>query len=124
VPRLAELAELGVVGFKAFMAPSGVDDFAAADDLTLYDGMAEAARLGLPVAVHAESAALTEGLARRAPGHGWRDYAASRPVSPSSRRSGGRSPSRGAPGAPCTSSTSRRGGASGSSPRRGPRAST
>jgi allantoinase len=80
VPRLAELAELGVVGFKAFMAPSGIDDFAAADDLTLYDGMVEAARLGLPVAVHAESAALTDGLARRAPGRGWRDYTASRPV--------------------------------------------
>jgi allantoinase len=80
VHRLAELAELGVVGFKAFMCPSGIDDFDAVDDLTLYDGMAEAARLGLPVAVHAESAALTQGLALRAPGRGWRDYLASRPV--------------------------------------------
>ena len=35
VPRMAELAELGVVGFKAFMSPSGIDDFAAADDDTL-----------------------------------------------------------------------------------------
>jgi len=77
---LAALAELGVVGFKAFMAPSGVDDFAAVDDLTLLEGMAEAARLGLPVAVHAESAAITEALAARAKGHGWRDYAASRPL--------------------------------------------
>ena len=55
---LAELAELGVVGFKAFMSASGVDDFEAVDDLTLYDGMAEAARLRLPVAVHAENAQL------------------------------------------------------------------
>ena len=80
VSRLAELAELGVVGFKAFMSPSGIDDFAAADDLTLYEGMAEAARLGLPVAVHAESAAITEGLQSRAAGRSWSDYLASRPV--------------------------------------------
>ncbi len=80
VSRLAELAELGVVGFKAFMTPSGIDDFEAADDLTLYEGMAEAARLGLPVAVHAESAAITEGLRSRATGQGWADYLASRPV--------------------------------------------
>jgi allantoinase len=76
VERLAELAELGVVGFKAFMAPSGIDDFEAADDETLAAGMAEAARLGLPVAVHAEDPARFE-----APGgRGWRDWAASRPV--------------------------------------------
>lgn len=75
VPRLAELAELGVVGFKAFMAPSGIEDFEAADDETLAAGMAEAARLGLPVAVHAEDPALLG-----PPGGGWREYAAGRPV--------------------------------------------
>ena len=80
VSRLAELAELGVVGFKAFMSPSGIDDFEAADDLTLYEGMVEAARLGLPVVVHAESAMITEGLQRRATGRGWGDYLATRPV--------------------------------------------
>ena len=32
VGRMAELAERGVVGFKAFMCSSGIDDFAAADD--------------------------------------------------------------------------------------------
>lgn len=74
---LAELAELGVVGFKAFMAPSGIEDFAMADDETLAAGMAEAARLGLPVAVHAESPAL---LREAAAGRSFRDYAASRPV--------------------------------------------
>jgi allantoinase len=74
--RLEELAELGVVGFKAFMSPSGIDDFAAADDATLLAGMARAAALGLPVAVHAEDPAslLPPG------GSGWRDWAASRPV--------------------------------------------
>ena len=80
VDRLAELAAAGVVGFKAFMCPSGIDDFEAADDTTLLEGMREAARLGLPVAVHAESAEITAELAARATGHGWRDYTASRPV--------------------------------------------
>ncbi|NTW04092.1 MAG: allantoinase AllB [Oscillochloris sp.] len=81
--RLDELATCGVIGFKAFMSNSGIDDFVAADDLTLYEGMARAARLGLPVAVHAESEALTSALAARARARGRtssRDYLASRPV--------------------------------------------
>jgi allantoinase len=81
--RLDELAACGVVGFKAFMSASGTPDFAAADDLTLYEGMARAAGLGLPVAVHAESDALTNALAARAVAEGRlgaRDYLASRPV--------------------------------------------
>ena len=77
VARLAELAELGVVGFKAFMSPSGIEDFEAVDDLTLYDGMAEAARLGLPVAVHAENAQL---VSRPPAGRTWRDWVESRPA--------------------------------------------
>ena len=55
--RLEELAERGVVGFKAFMCDSGIEDFPAADADTLGDGMRRAAQLGLPVAVHAESPA-------------------------------------------------------------------
>src|SRR5438094_813037 len=51
--HLDELAERGVVGFKAFMSNSGIDDFEASDDLTLYEGMARAAKLGCIVAVHA-----------------------------------------------------------------------
>ncbi len=81
--RLDELADCGAVGFKAFMSSSGIADFAAADDLTLYEGMVAAARLGLPVAVHAESEALTSALAARALAEGRlsvRDYLASRPV--------------------------------------------
>ena len=53
--KMEELADRGVVGFKAFMSGSGIDDFARADDLTLYRGMKLAATLRLPVAVHAES---------------------------------------------------------------------
>jgi len=50
---LAALAERGVIGFKAFMTDSGLPEFPRSDDLTLYEGMREAARFGLPVAVHA-----------------------------------------------------------------------
>ena len=74
--RLEELAERGVIGFKAFMSNSGIDEFAHVDDVTLYEGMAIAARLGLPVAVHAENDALTA----RALGPTARDWFASRPV--------------------------------------------
>jgi allantoinase len=54
-----------------------------ADNLTLYEGMRRAAALGLPVAVHAESEAITAGLAARARAAGrtgMRDYLASRPA--------------------------------------------
>src|SRR5690348_3238479 len=83
VERVDELAERGVVGFKAFMANSGIEDFTMADDLTLYEGMARAAALGRIVAVHAENDTLTRELARRAVAAGRtgvRDYLASRPV--------------------------------------------
>ena len=83
VDRLDELADRGVVGFKAFMCPSGMDDFPAADDDTLHAGMVRAARLGMPVAVHAESAELTTRLAAQAVAEGrttLRDYLVSRPV--------------------------------------------
>jgi allantoinase len=74
--RLEELAERGVIGLKAFMSNSGIEEFARADDVTLYEGMAEAARLGLLVAVHAENDALTA----RSRGPGPREFMASRPV--------------------------------------------
>jgi allantoinase len=73
--RLEELHARGVIGFKAFMSASGVDDFPRADDATLYEAMAICARLGAIVAVHAENDALSS----RGRGTTWRDYAASRP---------------------------------------------
>jgi allantoinase len=81
--HLPELAECGVFAFKAFMSTSGTQDFQAADDMSLFVGMQTAAQLGLPVAVHAESDALTAGLAQQLQAQGKisaRDYAASRPV--------------------------------------------
>ncbi len=83
VEAMDELAARGVVGFKAFMCSSGIDDFPGVDDLTLYEGMRRAASLGLPVAVHAESEAITAGLAQRARAAGrtaMRDFLASRPA--------------------------------------------
>jgi allantoinase len=81
--ELAGLAARGVVGFKAFMSATGVPEFAACDDDDLHAGMAAAAGLGLPVAVHAEDDELTGRLAARAAAEGrvsMRDYLASRPL--------------------------------------------
>ena len=80
--KLEELAERGVIGFKAFMSASGTDDFEAADDATLLEGMRQAAVYGLPVAVHAENDNLTRALSQLARTQGLttvRDYFASRP---------------------------------------------
>jgi allantoinase len=78
-----ELADLGVVGFKAFMSDSGISDFPRADSNTLKRGMQLAARRGLAVAVHAEDQELTADLAQRLRSTGkkeWKDYLNSRPV--------------------------------------------
>lgn len=81
--RMQELAQRGVIGFKVFMANSGIADFPAADDATLLQGMQTAAASGLPVAVHAENDAITSALAVRAVAEGRtgpRDYLSSRPA--------------------------------------------
>jgi allantoinase len=63
------------MGFKAFMAHSGIDDFPKVDLATLRAGMERAARLALPVAVHAELDRVRVGA-----GTSVRDYLASRPI--------------------------------------------
>ena len=81
--KLEALAERGVIGFKAFMANSGTGDFPHADEKTLREGMKHAAKLKLPVAVHAESDSLTQKLAAEKIAAGKisvRDYLESRPV--------------------------------------------
>lgn len=80
---LDELAERGVIGFKAFMSNSGIDDFRAVDDDILGAGMQRAAQLGRIVAVHAEDEKTTSQLAAQALAAGRtgiRDYLNSRPV--------------------------------------------
>ena len=83
VDSLEALAKRGVIGFKAFMSNSGIEDFASVDDHTLREGMTCAATLGLPVAVHAESDSLTQQLASASINAGKtsiRDYLNSRPI--------------------------------------------
>lgn len=65
VDEMSALAERGVVGYKAFLCDSGLPEFPRADDLTLYEGMRESARLGLPVAIHAENEEITKASALR-----------------------------------------------------------
>lgn len=77
------LHERGAVAFKAFMSDSGIDEFPAADDYTLYEGMRIAADIGALVAVHAENDGICRALAHRALADGKvsaRDYLDSRPV--------------------------------------------
>ena len=59
---LEDLANNGVIGFKAFMSATGNDDFERADDKTLLQGMKTIARLGKVLALHAESAPITDTL--------------------------------------------------------------
>jgi allantoinase len=80
IPDMPAMAAAGVMGFKAFMCDSGLPEFPRADDTTMVDGMKEAARLHLPVAVHAESEAITRGLSNAIGGSRARDFLASRPV--------------------------------------------
>ena len=46
IEDLKELHENGVIGFKAFMSPSGIADFNHVDDETIFKGMKEIASLG------------------------------------------------------------------------------
>jgi allantoinase len=62
--QLETLRDRGVVGLKAFMCNSGIDDFQHVDLGTLREGMRIAAELGLLVAVHAESEEMTQRLTK------------------------------------------------------------
>jgi allantoinase len=81
--HLDALADRGVIGFKAFMCNSGIEDFPSIDDESLGRGMESAARLRLPVAVHAEDEVLTSNLTLTAINENRtsiRDFLASRPI--------------------------------------------
>jgi allantoinase len=73
--QLEPLFQRGVMGFKAFMCPSGIDEFPASDLTTLREGMKRIAALGSIILVHAEDPArlLEPG------GTGARDFVRSRP---------------------------------------------
>ena len=55
---LEALAAAGVFGFKCFLSPSGVDEFAHVGERDLRDGLPVLARLNRPLLVHAELPAL------------------------------------------------------------------
>ena len=62
LPELPALAARGVVGFKAFMSDSGIDDFRRVNDGVLAIGLKVTARLNAIVGVHAESQEMVERL--------------------------------------------------------------
>jgi allantoinase len=81
--QLASLRDAGVVGFKAFMSESGIASFPRANATVLREGMKRAAKLGLPVAVHAEDETLAARFTAAEQAAGRHDAAAwlaSRPV--------------------------------------------
>lgn len=73
--QLAPLVERGAMGFKAFMCPSGIEEFPACDEATLRDGMERIAELDSILLVHAEDPALL----REPQGPTARDFIESRP---------------------------------------------
>lgn len=75
--RLAELAAAGVVGFKCFLSPSGIDEFGHLSFSQLHDALAEIAGFDGVLIVHAEDPDHLHGdgaLGRR-----YADFLASRP---------------------------------------------
>lgn len=62
IDQLSELDEKGVIGFKAFLSTSGVEEFPCIDDLSLWEGMEEISKLNSILAVHAESEMITRQL--------------------------------------------------------------
>lgn len=59
---LEVLAESGVIGFKAFLSTTGNKEFEAVDDISLLNGMKIIAKLNKVLALHAESASITNWL--------------------------------------------------------------
>lgn len=57
---LQPMAEAGVMGFKAFMSPSGTDEFENSDTATLREAMKRIAPTGLRLALHAEDPRVIE----------------------------------------------------------------
>ncbi|WP_026695746.1 allantoinase [Peribacillus kribbensis] len=81
--ELRGLSECGAIAFKAFLSDSGNEEFERADDLTLLNGMKEIASLGKILALHAESAPITNWLQKEKKDKGLahaNDYLETRPV--------------------------------------------
>jgi allantoinase len=74
--ELEPLVRRGAIGFKAFMCPSGIDEFPACDEATLREGMDRIAEIRSILLVHAEDPALL----REPEGPTARDFLNSRPA--------------------------------------------
>ncbi len=67
--ELEPLALAGVLGFKCFMVPSGVNEFGHVEERDLREAAPILARLGLPLLVHAEDPAALADAPTIVPGH-------------------------------------------------------
>jgi allantoinase len=77
--ELDDLASAGVRGFKAFMSPSGVDEFPAVEPHDLRRAMPVLARRNLPLLVHAEWPSLLHPVSLSADPRRYRTWLDSRP---------------------------------------------
>jgi allantoinase len=75
---LEPLHDAGVLGFKCFLAPSGVDEFPPLDAAGFAEHLAEVARLGALMIVHAEDARVLAD-APAPPSRAYADFLLSRP---------------------------------------------
>ena len=83
VDQVEKLWNRGVIGLKAFLCDSGIEEFPAIDEASLRAAMKRAAPLKIPIAVHAESDTLTRQLTQERLEHGLntiRDWLDSRPI--------------------------------------------
>jgi allantoinase len=78
-PALAALHEAGVLGFKCFLVPSGVDEFPACDAADLEQALATLAPLGAVLMAHCESPAVLARTRTPAGTRSYAEYAAGRP---------------------------------------------
>lgn len=76
--EIASLADNGVLGFKAFLTHSGIDEFPKVTETDLRKAMPVIARLGLPLLVHCELHADGSKPSFQNPGS-YQSYLASRP---------------------------------------------
>jgi allantoinase len=77
--ELAPMLEAGVVGFKCFLVPSGVDEFQHVTEADLREAMPEIARLGALLIVHAELPGPIDNAAQRGSCCDYQTFLDSRP---------------------------------------------
>lgn len=81
VSEIPALSDAGVAGFKAFMSPSGTEDFENSDFKTLKLGMKEISKTGKLLAMHAEDPHVLDTAASKVPQKvSAFDWEATRPV--------------------------------------------